>query len=171
MRITCFVSANCSSMKESVPSTLPPGPIRGRTASFSARSRYCARRRAICCGGLESPEAEPGSELVHSVGRADLEPAVTKIIHHERIANSHECLLNARFDVEILRDLDLVVACPALLGHLPVIALLVIPALHAQFVAIAGVCFAKNSGFDIVLDRSHQDFVVPLIPDTNRLLG
>src|SRR5246127_4155 len=169
MRITCFVSASCSSMKESAQSTLRPGQTRGRTASFSARLRYCARRRAICCGGLESPEAEPGSELVHSVGRADLEPAVTKIIHHERIANSHECLLNARFDVEILRDLNLVIACPALLGHLPVIALLVIPALHAQFVAIAGVRIAKDPGLDIVLDRRREGFVVPLIPDTHCL--
>src|SRR5580692_1793653 len=126
MHITSFVSASCLSMKESAPSILPPGPIRGRTASFNARSRYCARRRAICCGGLESLETtKQGSELVHSVGRADFEPMVAKIFHHERIANSHECLLNARFDVEILRDLNLIVTRPALLGHLPVITLLV----------------------------------------------
>src|SRR5579864_647041 len=132
MRITGFVSTNCLSMKESAPSTLRRGLIRGRTASFSARSRYCARRPAICCGGLESLETtKQGSELVHAVGRADFEPIVTKIFHDERIANSHECLLNARFHVEILRDLNLVVACPALLGHLPVITLLVVAALHA----------------------------------------
>jgi len=112
----------------------------------------------------------PVRELVDSVGSADFEPIVAKIIRHERIANSHECLLYARFHVEILRDLNLVVACPALLGHLPVITLLVVPALHAQFASIAGVCVAKNSGFDIVLDRCRQDFVVALIPDTHHSL-
>jgi hypothetical protein len=113
---------------------------------------------------LESPETwERGSELVHSVGRTDFEPIVAKIIHHERIANSHECLLDARFHIEILRDLNLAVARPALLGHLPVVTLLVVAALHAQFVSIAGVCVAKDSGFDIVLDRCRQDFVAALI--------
>src|SRR6266481_4166623 len=131
MPITYFVSASCWSMKESARFTLRPVQTRGPTTSFSACSRYCARRRAICCGGLESLETtKQVSELVHSVGRSDFEPFVAKITHHERVANSHECLLDARFDVEILRDLDLVVARPALLGHLSVIALLVIPALH-----------------------------------------
>jgi hypothetical protein len=67
----------------------------------------------------------PVRELVDSVGSADFEPIVAKILRYESIADSHECLLNARFYIEIFRDLNLIAACATLLGHLPVVTLLV----------------------------------------------
>jgi hypothetical protein len=87
----------------------------------------CSIQSALAGKGLQDDylmsSRGPSSEPVDVVGRANLEPVVTQIVHLKATSDLHKRVLNPYFEIIVLHDLRLIALRPALLGHLAIVAL------------------------------------------------